>query len=209
MPRSGRASRRFLFASSCSLYGAAGGDPMLDRAGRLQSGHGVRRVEGARRGGRVEAGRRPVQPDVLFATRRRTALLRACAPTSSSTISSGSRSRRAKCFIQSDGTPWRPLVHIEDISRAFLAVLDAPREIVHNQAFNVGELPENYQISDVAEIVREVSPAPDRRIAEGGGPDPRCYRVDCSKIAWMCRGSPEVERPARREELYDASSRTA
>jgi nucleoside-diphosphate-sugar epimerase len=88
-------------------------------------------------------------------------------------------------LIQSDGTPWRPLVHIEDISRAFLAVLAAPREVVHNQAFNVGRTTENYQIRDVAEMVREVVPGCSVRYLEGGGPDPRCYRVNCDKIAAM------------------------
>ena len=86
-------------------------------------------------------------------------------------------------LIQSDGTPWRPLVHVEDISGAFLAVLDAPRELVHNEAFNVGASAENYRIREVAEIVEEVVPGARASFAEGGGPDKRSYRVDCSKIA--------------------------
>ena len=86
-------------------------------------------------------------------------------------------------MIMSDGTPWRPIVHIEDISRAFLAVLGAPRNLVHNQAFNVGSTNENYRVRDLAEIVKDL--VPDCRIeyAEGAGPDPRSYRVDCSKLA--------------------------
>jgi nucleoside-diphosphate-sugar epimerase len=108
-------------------------------------------------------------------------------------------------FIQSDGTPWRPLVHVEDICRAFLAVLEAPRERVHNQAFNVGSSTENYRIRDVAELVRQAVPGSVVRYAEGGGPDARCYRVNCDKIA---RVIPEF-RPqwtvARGvEQLYDA-----
>jgi nucleoside-diphosphate-sugar epimerase len=110
-----------------------------------------------------------------------------------------------RVFIKSDGTPWRPIVHIEDISRAFRAVLEAPRELVHNQAFNVGVNSENYQIRDLAEIVRQT--VPDCRIeyAKDGGPDKRCYRVDCSKIqrvlpsfrpAWNARRGAE--------ELYEA-----
>jgi hypothetical protein len=74
-------------------------------------------------------------------------------------------------------------VHIEDISRAFLAVLEAPREVIHNQAFNVGRSTENYRISEIAEMVRAVVPGSRVTYAEGGGPDPRCYRVDCSRIA--------------------------
>jgi nucleoside-diphosphate-sugar epimerase len=86
-------------------------------------------------------------------------------------------------LIQSDGTPWRPLVHVQDICRAFVAVLHAPRELVHNEAFNVGRTEENYQISELAEMVKAVLPDSTVTYAEGGGPDPRCYRVDCGKLA--------------------------
>jgi nucleoside-diphosphate-sugar epimerase len=108
-------------------------------------------------------------------------------------------------LISSDGTPWRPLVHIEDISRAFLAVLHAPRERVHNEAFNVGKTEENYQIRDVAQMVEDIVPGAKVKYAEGGGPDPRCYRVDCGKIA---RTLPEFvpQWTVRRgiEQLYQA-----
>jgi nucleoside-diphosphate-sugar epimerase len=86
-------------------------------------------------------------------------------------------------LISSDGTPWRPLVHIEDIGRAFLAVLHAPRDLVHNQAFNVGRTEENYQIRDIADLVQDVVPGSRVTYAAGGGPDSRSYRVDCGKIA--------------------------
>jgi nucleoside-diphosphate-sugar epimerase len=86
-------------------------------------------------------------------------------------------------LLQSDGTPWRPLVHVEDISRAFLAVLHAPRQIVHNEAFNVGRTEENYRVHEVAAMVREAVPGSRVEFAPGGGPDPRCYRVRCDKIA--------------------------
>jgi nucleoside-diphosphate-sugar epimerase len=85
-------------------------------------------------------------------------------------------------LIQSDGTPWRPLVHIEDITRAFLAVLHAPRELVHNEAFNVGRTEENYRVRALGALVEQVVPGSRVRYAEGGGPDPRCYRVDCGKL---------------------------
>ena len=108
-------------------------------------------------------------------------------------------------LIKSDGTPWRPLVHIEDISRAFLAVLDAPREVVHDQAFNVGATSENYRISEVAAIVEEVVPGSRVRYAEGGGPDARCYRVDCDKLPSLVP-SFKTTWTVRRgvEELYEA-----
>ncbi|RMH01024.1 MAG: NAD-dependent epimerase/dehydratase family protein [Chloroflexi bacterium] len=88
-----------------------------------------------------------------------------------------------RVFLKSDGTPWRPIVHIEDMSRAFLAVLEAPRELVHNEAFNVGRPEENYRIRELAEIVAETVPGSVIEYAEGAGPDKRCYRVDSSKIA--------------------------
>src|SRR5262249_25735673 len=90
--------------------------------------------------------------------------------------------------IQSDGTPWRPLVHVEDIGLAFLAALEAPRDAIHNQAFNVGRTDENYQVRELAEMVHAEIPTSRVSCAPGAGPDPRCYRVDCSKIAAMIPG---------------------
>jgi nucleoside-diphosphate-sugar epimerase len=87
-----------------------------------------------------------------------------------------------KVHLQSDGTPWRPLVHIEDISRAFLAMLEAPREVIHNQAFNVGRAEDNVQIRDVAEMVREAVPGSQLTFAADAGPDQRNYRADFSKL---------------------------
>jgi nucleoside-diphosphate-sugar epimerase len=106
-------------------------------------------------------------------------------------------------LIQSDGTPWRPLVHVRDISSAFLAVLEAPREAIHNQAFNVGSSQENYQIRDVASIVQDIVPGCSVNYMEGGGPDPRCYRVNCDKLTRHIPGF-KTEWTVRRgaEELY-------
>ena len=107
--------------------------------------------------------------------------------------------------IQSDGTPWRPLVHIQDISRAFLAVLEAPREAVHNQAFNVGSSQENYQVRDIAAMVQDVVPGCSVKYLEGGGPDPRCYKVNCDKLSRHIPGF-HTEWTVRLgvEELYQA-----
>jgi nucleoside-diphosphate-sugar epimerase len=106
-------------------------------------------------------------------------------------------------YLKSDGSPWRPIVHIEDISGAFVAILKAPREIVHNQAFNVGLNEENYRIRDLAEIVREAVPGCRIEYAPDAEPDKRTYRVDFSKIA---RTLPEFKPQwdARRgaQELY-------
>jgi len=87
-----------------------------------------------------------------------------------------------KVRLESDGTPWRPLVHIEDISRAFLAVLEAPREVVHNEAFNVGRAEDNVQIRDIAEQVRETVHGSVVTLADNAGPDLRNYRVDFGKL---------------------------
>ena len=85
-------------------------------------------------------------------------------------------------YIKSDGTPWRPIVRIRDIIAAIIAVLEAPKEAVHNQTFNVGLTAENYRISELAEIVRQVVPGSRVEYAPDGGPDKRCYRVSCEKI---------------------------
>ncbi|MGH8202269.1 MAG: NAD-dependent epimerase/dehydratase family protein [Steroidobacteraceae bacterium] len=85
-------------------------------------------------------------------------------------------------LIKSDGMPWRPLVHIEDIARAFVAVLEAPRQLVHNEAFNVGITSENYRVREVADMVAEVVPSSRVTYAGDASPDARNYRVDCEKI---------------------------
>ena len=118
------------------------------RARRLQSDYRLRIVEGAGRSRTSRSSRTTRSARRSCATRPPTARRRGCAPTSSSTTSSGVAYTTGEVLIQSDGTPWRPLVHVQDISRAFLAVLEAPREAIHNQSFNVGSSQENYQIRD-------------------------------------------------------------
>ena len=88
-----------------------------------------------------------------------------------------------KVLIKSDGTPWRPIVHVEDICRAFIAALEAPRDAVHAEAFNVGRPEENYRVRELAEIVRDTVPGCELEFAGHASPDTRNYRVDCSKIA--------------------------
>ena len=92
--------------------------------------------------------------------------------------------------ILSDGTPWRPLVHIRDIAQATLAILEAPRDVVHDQAFNVGSDRDNYQVRDLAEIVAAAVPGCEIEYAGSGDPDPRSYRVDFGKLE---RAFPELE----------------
>ncbi|NEO20779.1 NAD-dependent epimerase/dehydratase family protein, partial [Moorena sp. SIO4A5] len=108
-------------------------------------------------------------------------------------------------YIKSDGTPWRPIVHIEDISQAFIAVLEAPREVVHNQAFNVGRNEDNYRIRELAEIVKETVPGCEIEYAKDAGPDKRCYRVDCSRIIQtLPEFKPQWNARRGAQELYQA-----
>jgi nucleoside-diphosphate-sugar epimerase len=114
-----------------------------------------------------------------------------------------------RVYLKSDGTPWRPIVHIEDISRAFIAVLHAPRELVHNQAFNVGRNDENYRIRELAEIAQETVPGSRIEYAEDAGPDTRCYRVDFSKITRVLpEFKPQWDARRGAKELYEAYRRT-
>jgi nucleoside-diphosphate-sugar epimerase len=111
-------------------------------------------------------------------------------------------------YIKSDGTPWRPIVHIEDISRAFIAVLQAPRETVHNQAFNVGINGENYRIRELADIVKETVPNCRIEYAKDGEPDKRCYRVDCSKLSRILpEFKPKWNARKGAQELYEVYER--
>jgi nucleoside-diphosphate-sugar epimerase len=108
-------------------------------------------------------------------------------------------------YLKSDGTAWRPLVHIEDISRAFIASLHAPRELVHNRAFNVGRSEENYRISEIAEIVAETVPGCKIEYAEGASADSRCYRVDAGLIAeTLPEFKPKWDVRQGAKELYEA-----
>jgi len=110
-----------------------------------------------------------------------------------------------KVLLKSDGTPWRPIVHIEDITRAFLAVLSVPRERVHAEAFNVGRNDQNYRIRDIATIVQETVPGCEIAFAEDAGPDKRNYRADFSKVARVLpEFQPQWDARKGAHQLYDA-----
>jgi nucleoside-diphosphate-sugar epimerase len=108
-------------------------------------------------------------------------------------------------LLKSDGSAWRPFVHIQDISRAFMAVLRAPRELVHNQVLNVGKNEENFRIREVAEVVKQIVPNSQIKYVEGAEADQRSYRVDFSKIAEVLpEFKPQWTVPMGAKQLYEA-----
>jgi nucleoside-diphosphate-sugar epimerase len=110
-----------------------------------------------------------------------------------------------KVLIKSDGTPWRPIVHVEDICRAFIAALEGPRDAIHAQAFNVGRPEENFRVRQLAEFVRDTVPGCELEFAGDASPDTRNYRVDCSKIARVLPAfKPQWNARKGAAELYEA-----
>lgn len=194
---------RYLFSSSCSTYGAAG-DKILDETADFNPVTPYARSKVL-----VEAEVTKLADKDFSPTFLRNSTAYGVSPRLRFDLVLNNLVAWAMCtgrvLLKSDGSPWRPFVHIEDISRAFLAVLNSPRDRIHNVAINVGRSDQNYQIRELAEIVEKTVPGCRIEFAGGAEPDKRCYRVDFTRIGHVLpEFKPEWDIPRGAVELYEA-----
>lgn len=172
--------QRFLFASSCSMYGKAGQD-VLDETAQFNPVTPYAKSKVL-----VEEDVSKLASDTFSPVFLRNATAYGVSPRIRFDLVINNLVAWAhttgKILLKSDGTPWRPLVHIEDITQAVICALKAERDVIHNLAVNVGSNEENYQMRDLAQFVKETVPNCEVEYAEDAGPDPRSYRVNFDKI---------------------------
>jgi nucleoside-diphosphate-sugar epimerase len=194
---------RFIFSSSCSNYGAAGQDMLNEKSSfNPVTPYGKSKVL-------VEKEVTSMASDSFTPVFLRNATAYGVSPRLRFDLVLNNLVAWAfttgRILMKSDGSPWRPIVHIEDISRAFYAVMEAPADLVHNQAYNVGVTKDNLQIRDMAQIVGETVPDCQLDFADGTSPDVRNYRVNCDLLPQTLNEfRPQWNARRGAQELYDA-----
>lgn len=194
---------RFLFASSCSNYGAAG-EEFIDEQGALNPVTPYGKSKAA-----AEVGVRALADENFSPTFLRASTAHGMSPRIRFDLVVNNLAAWAfasgQVLLKSDGMSWRPLVHVEDIAHAYTVIVESARELVHNRSFNIGQTSENFRVRDVAEIVRDVIPGSNIRFSENAGPDKRNYRVNCDLIArTLPAWKPQWTVQRSVEQLYEA-----
>lgn len=195
--------KRYIFSSSCSNYGT-GGEKMLNEQSPFNpvTAYGESKVLAEREVSKLA-------DDKFSPTFLRNATVYGTSPRLRFDIVVNNLVAWAfttgKIIMKSDGSPWRPIVHIKDVCQAFIAVLEAPLELIHNKAFNVGITRDNLQIRDIAKIVSQIVPNCQIEFAKNASPDKRCYKINCDRLPQtLAAFRPDQTIQGGAKELYKA-----